>query len=112
MLLIHLKLTQHCKLTMCVYVAPSHPIFLTPWTLSTGFYRQEYWSGLPFPSPGDLCNPGIQLQHGMEPMSFESPASEPPGKHLYFNQKKKKKAFEEIETHVINKCQRSGLLGP
>ena len=60
MLLIHLKLTQHCKLTMCVYVARSHPIFLTTWTLFTGFYRQEYWSGLPFPSPGDLSNPGIK----------------------------------------------------
>ena len=40
--------------------------FATPWTvacqapLSTGFSRQEYWSGLPFPSPGDLPNPGIE----------------------------------------------------
>ena len=25
-----------------------------------GFFRQEYWNGLPFPSPGDLCNPGIE----------------------------------------------------
>ena len=39
----------------------------TPWTvayqapLSLGFSRQEYWSGLPFPSPGDLLDPGIQL---------------------------------------------------
>ena len=38
--------------------------FTTPWTvayqapLSMGFSRQEYWSGLPFPSPGDLPNPG------------------------------------------------------
>ena len=38
----------------------------TPWTvacqapLSLGFSRQEYWSGLPFPSPGDLPNPGIE----------------------------------------------------
>ena len=28
--------------------------------LSTGFFRQEYWSGLPFPTPGDLLNPGIE----------------------------------------------------
>ena len=40
--------------------------FATPWTvahqtpLSMGFPRQEYWSGLPFPSPGDLPNPGIE----------------------------------------------------
>ena len=39
---------------------------MTPWTaacqvpLSMGFSRQEYWSGLPFPSPGDLPNPGIK----------------------------------------------------
>ena len=38
----------------------------TPWTvahqapLSMGFSRQDYWSGLPFPSPGDLPDPGIQ----------------------------------------------------
>ena len=29
--------------------------------MSMGFPRQEYWSGLPFPSPGDLPNPGIEL---------------------------------------------------
>ena len=29
--------------------------------LSMGFSRQEYWSGLPFPTPGDLSNPGIKL---------------------------------------------------
>ena len=39
---------------------------VTPWTwthqatLSMGFSRQEYWSGLPFPSPGDLSDPGIE----------------------------------------------------
>ena len=47
-------------------VAKSCPTFATPWTvayqapLSMGFPRQEYWSGLPFPSPGDLSNPGIK----------------------------------------------------
>ena len=41
-------------------------LFATPWTvayqapLSLGFSRQEYWSGLPCPSPGDLPNPGIE----------------------------------------------------
>ena len=49
----------------------SHPLqshfFVNPWTTayqalpSLGFSRQEYWSGLPFPSPGDLPNPGIEL---------------------------------------------------
>ena len=47
-------------------VAKSCPTLATPWTvahqapLSMGFSRQEYWSGLPFPSPGDLPNPGIE----------------------------------------------------
>ena len=46
----------------------------TPWTvaqqapLSMGFFRQEHWSGLPFPSSGDLPDPGI------EPTSPVSPA--------------------------------------
>ena len=41
-------------------------LFVAPWTLasqaplSTGFSRQEYWSGLPFPPPGDLLDPGIE----------------------------------------------------
>ena len=41
-------------------------LFATPWTvayqasLSMGFSRQEYWSGLPFPSPEDLPDPGIK----------------------------------------------------
>ena len=35
--------------------------------LSTGFSRQEYWSGLPFPSPGDLPNPGIEPTSPLPP---------------------------------------------
>ena len=41
-------------------------LFETPWTVpcqapsSMGFSRQEYWDGLPFPSPGDLPDPGIE----------------------------------------------------
>ena len=47
-------------------VAQSCPTLVTPWTVapqappSVGFPRQEYWSGVPFPSPGDLPNPGIE----------------------------------------------------
>ena len=49
-------------------VSKSCPILATPWTvarqapLSVGFSRQEYWSGLPFPSPGDLPDPGIKSE--------------------------------------------------
>ena len=49
-----------------VLVTQSCRLFGTPWTaghqvsLSTEFPRQQYWSGLPFPSPGDFPNPGIE----------------------------------------------------
>ena len=47
-------------------VTKSCPTIATPWTvahqapLSIGFSRQEYWSGLPFLSPGNLSDPGIE----------------------------------------------------
>ena len=41
------------------------------------FSRQEYWNGLPFPSPGDLPNPGIEL--GSPALQADSLPSEPPG---------------------------------
>ena len=51
---------KHCL------VAKSCQLFATPWTiacqapLSLGFPRQEHWSGLPFPSEGDLPDPGVE----------------------------------------------------
>ena len=54
----------HCL----VKVSQSYPTLCNPWTaalqapLSMGFSRQEYWSGLPCPSPEDLPNPGIELR--------------------------------------------------
>ena len=59
-------------------------LFVTPWTvayqapLSMGFSRQECWSGLPFPSPGDLPNPGIELSSPA--LQADALPSEPPGK--------------------------------
>ena len=56
----------------------------TPWTVayqaspSMGFCRQEYWSGLPFPSPGDLPNPGIEPRYPT--LEADTLTSEPPGK--------------------------------
>ena len=43
-----------------------------------GFSRQEYWSGLPFPSPGDLPDPGIEP--GSPTLEADALTSEPPGK--------------------------------
>ena len=65
-------------------------LFVTPWTVayqappSMGFSRQEYWSGLPFPSPGDLPYPGIKPRSPT--LEADALTSEPPGKplqHLY-----------------------------
>ena len=59
-------------------------LFATPWTvayqapLSMGFSRQEYWSGLPFPSPGDLPDPGIEPWSPA--LQADALTSEPPGK--------------------------------
>ena len=57
---------------------------LTPWTVahqaspSMGFSRQEYWSGLLFPSPGDLPDPGIEPRSPT--LQADALTSEPPGK--------------------------------
>ena len=59
-------------------------LFATPWTVayqappSMGFSRQEYWSGLPFPSPGDLPDPGVEPRSPA--LQADALSSEPPGK--------------------------------
>ena len=59
-------------------------LFATLWTVahqvppSMGFSRQEYWSGLPFPSPGDFPNPGIEARSPA--LQADALTSEPPGK--------------------------------
>ena len=59
-------------------------LFATTWTVayqappSMGFSRQEYWSGLPFPSPGDLPDPGIEPRSPA--LQADALPSEPPGK--------------------------------
>ena len=70
----------------CSVVSDSLP---TPWTvahqapLSMGFLRQEYWSGLPFPSSGDLPNPGIEP--GSPALWADTLPSEPPGNRKSWN---------------------------
>ena len=57
---------RECFGQVCGLVTKSCPAPVTPWTvahqapLSIGFSKQEYWSRLPFPTPGDLPNPGIK----------------------------------------------------
>ena len=58
---------------MCAKLPQSCLLFATPWTvarqdyLSIGFSRQEYWSGLPCPPPGDIPDPGIKLTSLISP---------------------------------------------
>ena len=59
-------------------------LFTTPWTVAhqapppMGFSRQEYWSGLPFPPPRDLPNPGVEPRSPT--LQADSSPSEPPEK--------------------------------
>ena len=62
-------------------------LFVAPWTvaykapLSMDFSRQAYWSGLPFPSPGDLPDPGIKSRSPA--LQADALSSEPPEKPDY-----------------------------
>ena len=62
-------------------------LFATPWTVayhtpsSMRFSRQEYWSGLPFPSPGNLPNPGIKP--GSPALEADALTSEPPENKMW-----------------------------
>ena len=64
-------------------------LFVTPWAVafqaspSMGFSRQEYWSGLPFPSPGDLPDTGIDTRSPA--LQADALSSEPPGKPQAYN---------------------------
>ena len=72
------------KLKVKVKLLSHVRLFVTPWTVpyqappSMEFSRQEYWSGLPFPSPGDLPDPGIEP--GSPALQADALPSESPGK--------------------------------
>ena len=72
--------------TFCTCILSRVRLFATPLTLayqaslSMGFSRQEYWSGLRFPSPGDLPDPGIEP--GSPALEADALTSEPPGMQL------------------------------
>ena len=76
--------TLYYKVCVCVCVCVSHSDSATPWAvahrapLSMELFRQEYWSGLPFPSPWDLPNSGIES--GSPALQVDSLQSEPIGK--------------------------------
>ena len=83
---------------------------MTPWTVarqappSMEFSRQEYWSALPFPSPGDFPDPGIEPRPPA--LQEDSLPSEPPGKPKSFLNfcKSKAKGMREV-LHMLSTVQ-------
>ena len=79
-----LKLNFFLKVKVKVKSLSHVRLFATPWTVtyqatpSKGFSRQEYWSGVPLPSPGDLPDSGIKPR--TPALNAKSLPSEPPGK--------------------------------
>ena len=83
---------------MLSYLLSRVRLFATLWTVahqdptSMGFSRQEYWNGLPFPSPEDLPDPGIKPRSPT--LEADSLTSEPPGKpckHGRISQRKRRR---------------------
>ena len=77
-----MKVKVKVKLLSCVR------LFATLWTVAhqapppMGFSKEEYWSGLPFPSPWDLPNPGIKPRSPT--LQADTLTSEPPGKPINY----------------------------
>ena len=109
--------------TKKVLVAQLSPTLCDPMAVahqappSMGFSRQEYWSGLPFPSPGDLPNSGIKP--GSPALQADSSPSDSLGKLLWHSQRRKNK-INEIQVPGTQKdsgsisfksTDRHGLLG-
>ena len=73
---------QSQRKTMPKNVQSTAQLHSSPWSM--GFFRQEYWSGLPFPSPGDLPNPGIEtgswIKAGSPSLLADALPCKPPGK--------------------------------
>ena len=76
-------------------------LFATPWTEahqappSMGFSRQGYWSGLPFPSPGDLPNPGIEPRSPA--LQADALTSAPPGKPMAESEEELKSLLMKVK---------------
>ena len=79
MLFIYLTLNFLCMLVTQSCLTVCDPIDYSPPSSSvSGILQEEYWSGLPFPSPGDLPNPGIEPRSPA--LQADTLTSEPPGK--------------------------------
>ena len=96
-------------------------LFVTPWTLahqaslSMGFPRQEYWSRLPFPPPGDLPKPGVKPESPAAPALADGLlTSPPPGNNLglrYPTIKKAEPRFQLLTKKMHKSCELSFIWG-
>ena len=78
----NIQIRKKCVSVSCLVLSNSlRPHVACQASLHTGFSRQEHWSGLPFPSPGNLPNPGIELRSPA--LQADSSPSEPPRKPPY-----------------------------
>ena len=90
-----MRLCRHMLfLSCCCLVAQLSPtLSATLWTVARqaslfmGFPRREHWSGLPFPSPGDLPDPGVEYVSPVLVGGFFT--TEPPGKPCFYNREDK-----------------------
>ena len=98
------KKVKENKVAQCVQ------LFATPWTgahqapPSIEFSRQEYWSGLPFPSPGDLPDPGIEPRSPT--LWADTLPSEPPGKPCCLNILTKK-LWTHLPGNEVHQCNKA-----
>ena len=112
----HIMITQRPLFMLASLLVPYTPqcqslnrvqLFVTPWTvalqapLSMRFSRQEYWSGWPFPSPGDLPDSGIELES--RALQADSLLSESPGK-LYSGKLYQGNYNREVRFMGFDKC--------
>ena len=80
---------------------------MTLWTIayqalpSMEFSRQEYWSGFPFPSVGDLSDPGIKPR--APTLQADALPSEPPGKPSYYNESENSKCQRRLDASITIK---------
>ena len=77
--------------------------FAIPWTIAIGLSREEYCSGLPFPSPRDLPDPGIDPRSPV--LEADALTSEPPGKPNRYTMTWKKKIKKKWRLSVVRGIQ-------
>ena len=96
------------ELKVKVFSLSHVPLFVTPWTvghqapLSMELSRREYWSGSPFPSPGDLPEPGIK--HGFPALQTDSLPTESPEKPLWVELCPLQNSYVEVITSSTSEC--------